>query len=167
MNRKLLLVLALLVAGSSHGALKVWVSGESLRAADLNANFTEVNTAATALVTNAKVSGSAAIAHSKMATPTLIPKIVVSVAASCAATPCTMTINSGATSVTRAGGGQYSVTFPTRGNAVYAPMVSVISASDVRCTTSTQAATSTAVLCYNGAGVAVDSGFTFLLLDDN
>lgn len=81
-------------------SLKVWTSGETIRSTDLNANFAALN-AYTGLITNARIDAAAAISHTKMATPALIPKAYVQVGTStpCSADPCTIVEGSGVSSV--------------------------------------------------------------------
>jgi hypothetical protein len=60
------------------GSIHTWTTNERLKSADLNSNFQHIHNALvggthTAIV-NADLSGSAAIAHSKLATPALVPK---------------------------------------------------------------------------------------------
>lgn len=62
------------VSPATAGSIKVWSNGETVKASDLNSNFSHVHTGVDAPIVNADISASAAIAHSKLATPGLIPK---------------------------------------------------------------------------------------------
>lgn len=70
----LLLIPAVAVASS----IKTWSSAETIRASDLNSNFSHLHSnlghGHGTIITNADVSATAAIAHTKMATPALLPK---------------------------------------------------------------------------------------------
>jgi hypothetical protein len=69
-----------LVSAVSFGtAIKTWVSGERITPADLNSNFSHIHDNGVivgegARLTNNEVSATAAISHSKLATPALVPK---------------------------------------------------------------------------------------------
>lgn len=173
-----LAVLACLVqAGDSFAAacsLKSWSSGETIKAADLNSNFTCINSGAVGLGTNATnthIDTSAAIAHSKFATPALVPKAfaVVTPGTDCSASPCTLSASSRITSITRSGAGTYSVMLAyTAANSVYGVNVSVHEA-DMMCYTNTFTTTTFALVCRetDGTPAAADSSFTITVMDND
>lgn len=70
--------LLLIPAVAAASTIKTWSGGETVRATDLNANFSHLHSnlghGHGAVITNSDVSASAAIAHTKLATPTLVPK---------------------------------------------------------------------------------------------
>lgn len=183
MNRYLLLLIAVVAALAvpwvAFATLPKpsWSNGETVRAVDLNANFQHLEAAAkggshTAIV-NADISNSAAIAHNKLATPSLVPKLwalVGDTSASCTASPCTLTVSVGVTSVTRSSQGDYVVTFPARANAVFAPMVSLVewaAGNGVGCNTNTRTTTTFGVKCTDAAGADQDAAFVVMLFDND
>lgn len=179
-KRKLGIVMAVLAAAvASAGTIKVWTAGEYITATDLNANFAHIHNTMVGghgpRLVNADVSGSAAIAHSKLATPALLPKAWVTVLTACSSGTCTMVDNSGIAGVTYSGVtdggtaiGQYTVTFTTpRSAATYAVLTSAFNSADPRyCLTSAQNTGTFIINCYNGDGGApANTGFTALVLD--
>lgn len=107
------------------GPIKTWQAGEVITASDLNANFQHIHNRMVgghgARLVNADVSASAAIAHSKMATPALLPKAMGGVVTACSVGPCSWGFNSGHTSTfARASAGNYTMTLSAaRANATY------------------------------------------------
>lgn len=89
MNKWKHVLVAVLAAAvvSDAGPVKVWSSGEILTAGDINANFSHIHNLMVgghgARLVNADVSATASIAHSKLATPTLIPKAVAQISTIC------------------------------------------------------------------------------------
>lgn len=133
MKRKLAVAAILLIAMvAMAGPIKTWSSGEVITASDLNANFQHIHNLMVgghgARLVNADVNASAAIAHSKLATPTLIPKAVGGVILPCDGGTCTFAVSQGfASTFTRGSVGQYAVTFSvTRANTAYIPMANVV-----------------------------------------
>ncbi len=164
------LLAVLFIATAATAALKVWTGHETLKYTDLNANFTQVNTSATELVTNAKVSSGAAIAHSKLATPALVPKAWVLVATSCTSlgSTCTITESSGVTSVVHDGSvvGRYTITFSsTLANTNYAIFTNALGA--VRsCFVTGRSTTVVTIDCYDLATpTAADTAFNLMMMD--
>lgn len=97
------------------GPIKVWVAGETITASDINANFAHIHNLMVgshgARLVNADVSASAAIAHSKLATPALLPKAIGARVLPCDGGTCTWNVNSGFTSTfVRTFAGQYTLT---------------------------------------------------------
>lgn len=84
-------LLGLFVAGSVALAsgIKNWSSGETIRSADLNSNFNHIHNTMVgghgARLTDSDVSSTAAIQHSKMQYPALLPKAWVRTNGACAA----------------------------------------------------------------------------------
>jgi hypothetical protein len=147
-------------------AIKVWNSSETILVADLNSNFSTVNTAATALVTNAKVDANAAIAHTKLATPSLVPK-AWAVVANCTADPCTK--NEGTSkigSVNWTSTGIMTVNLSgTWANAYVGVLITPINAADRQCWATSTSTTTIGVKCMDLAGVVQNSGFSILVMD--
>lgn len=175
-------ILALLLTATMAiaGTIKTWSSGETLRSADLNSNFSHIHTTMVgghgARLVNADVSASAAIDHSKMATPALFPKAWAAISsASCTSTPCTINASSGVTSITRSATGTYSVLIPARTNTAYGVMVQSVAPSGATATTMAVcyvepiiSTTTIAVDCFKNDGTgAQDTGFTILILDND
>lgn len=154
------------------GSIKTWTN-EQLSPSDLNTTFQHIHNNMVgghgARLVNADVSTSAAIGHSKMATPALLPKAWATLSAACGASPCTIAAGSGVTSITRSGAGLYVVTYPARANVNYFAMVVSNTTGQPLCTAAIAGATSTSVTCFDDAAtpVATDGQFNFLLLDDD
>lgn len=133
--------------------LKTWSTNESVTASDLNGNFQYLNNVKVGggkLLVNADVSASAAIAHSKLATPALVPKAWAQVGGTCSSSPCTITSSSGISAITRVSTGLYNVALSTtRANAAYA--VIAVSEDDsgptVACSANTPTTTSFTLSC--------------------
>lgn len=170
-----LLLVLLLAVPVTASAIKVWVTGETLRAADLNANFAHIHNTKVGdgtLLVNADVSSSAAIAHSKLATPALVPKIFGLAAGAtsvlgCTASPCTLYANTGLTSTTRSGVGTYVFTFPARANVDYVTFLTAYhTVSAVFCVAQARTTTTVTAVCADAAGAATDAAVSFMIMDD-
>lgn len=177
MKKILLTLLIALIGGVSvvyaSALTKTWSAGETLLASDLNANFSHIHDNMVgnhgARLVNADVSTSAAIAHSKLASPALVPKAFAAITTTtCAAGTCTMDASSGVTSVTWSATGVYIVTLnPARANAAYAPFATSHTSS-IFCATTTIAAATYRVDCKTDAAVATNTPFsTFIMDNDN
>jgi hypothetical protein len=165
------------ISRMSHGALYVWGSDEVVGATQLNANFTELNTAKVGggvTLTNADVASNAAIAHSKLATPALVPKAWATLNANCtgstaAGTACTVSDSSQVTSITTNGAsGQFRLNLAyTPSNANFAVIVTSHTAISVCMATSRATAAPHAVVtCLDYTGAANDvNQFSVLVLD--
>lgn len=188
-NRKGLLPLAIIlglglaVLGPPGIALassiKVWSTGETLRSADLNSNFAHIHDNMVgnhgARLTNADVNASAAIAHSKLQTPALIPKAWAVVSASCGSSPCTLGDSSMVTSITRTGAGAYPVTLSyTPSSLNFGVVLTSLTSGAAICYVSSRA-TSAPHFQVNCVSIPVpsgptdaaptDAGFTLTVLD--
>lgn len=177
-NVTAVLALVLLVGGAAWAALKVWVSGETVRASDLNSNFTQVYNAATANITNSRIDNAAAISHSKLATPSLVPKAIIGSASACLSAAdgasCTLAFNYGATiTAVRTSEGFYTMTWGVaRANSVYMPQANSYITTDSDAVTnycvSVEQTTSTFVVkCYTHAGTISDTRFMVVVYDDD
>lgn len=167
------------LGGVAWASLKVWSTGEIIRSTDLNANFSELNTTkvgGTVKLTNSDVSTSAAIAHSKLATPALLPKAFAAVNSTCNSSPCTLTSSSKVTTITRSGDGAYAVTLAyAPANASFGVFLYVNSAHwasyGLGClvTNLQQSAPQFTIACNRTSdGAAEDpSGFTILVMDND
>jgi hypothetical protein len=165
---------ALLVTGiAAASAIKSWSSAETVTATDLNANFTHIHNTMVgshgARLVDADVSSSAAIAHSKMATPALLPKAYAYVGSSCGASPCTLSSSSQVTSITRTGVGAYSVTLAyTPGDANFAVLVAPHTA-DRHCRSFTHqtAGPQFLISCVenDADGTPQDTNFSLIVMD--
>lgn len=168
----LAVLLALCIAGVVNaGAIKTWTN-EVLLYSDLNSTFAHIHNAlrggSHTLIVNADISSSAAIAHSKLATPALVPKIWAAVLSDCTASPCTIGTDIGVSTITRSAVGEYVVNFDlTRTNNVYGVTVTPFDSSGIRMCRLTSTTTATANISCFDAAAAVDTGFTFVLYDDN
>lgn len=169
---------------------KTWSTGERVTATDLNSNFShaEANLKGSGhtLIVNADISGSAAITHSKMATPALLPKAwgVVGLTGACnggaaAGTACTVDANSGVTAVKSNGTtGEYRVDLAfSPANAVYGVMVTSMT-RDAYCVVDLTSlalqagagdanGTNFVISCETDASADVNAVFTFTVLDND
>lgn len=170
----------LLAVPAFAGAIKTWASGEILRAADLNSNFTHIHNSMVgghgARLVDADVSASALIAHSKLATPALVPRAWAKVGSgttACAAGACTLAASSKVTGVAWSATGVYDVTLaytPTNLNfSVWVTAGPATGANKVFCQTSGTATATphVSVACYTDAGAANDAVFNILVMDND
>ncbi len=172
-----MLVCTLLGGVAIASAIKSWSTSETIQAYDLNSNFSHVHSQAERSWTNSNISASAAISHSKLASPGLVPKIwglvskTGSYGAACDASPCTVDIQqptSTVTSVTRTSTGLYVINWASlRTDAIYGlfltPMVGAMACKHVITSSTTALAT---VQCVNDLGSAADGAFQFMLMDN-
>lgn len=178
MKLKIVVAAVLVVAlAALAGPIKVWSAGEYITAADLNATLTHLHSSVGhghgPVVVNSDISASAAISHSKLATPSLLPKAWAALddSVDCTAGSCTISEAVNISSVTRGGAaGQYTVTFTSpRPNAAYAVLISGASdaVGNTRCQVSgATAAASFDVICYVAStGAGQDGYFSFMILD--
>lgn len=152
------------------GPIKTWASGEYITSSDLNANFSHIHNTMVGghgpKLLNSDVSGSAAIAHSKLATPPLLPKAWISLAAACTAGTCVNVDLAVVTSATFVSAGVYTVNFPTRGSSSYGTLVTAFGNSLINCGVTARTATTATVTCVTGTtGAVTNAAFTFMLLD--
>lgn len=166
-----------MLTAMAPGALHVWSSDEVVTSSDLNGNFTFLNTTKLGggvQATNSDISASAAIAHSKMATPALLPKAWATLNANCtgsaaANTACTVSDSSQVTSITtNAFTGQFKLNLAyTPANANFAVFVTSHTATSVCMAQSRQTAAPQAIItCFDYAGAALDTNqFSVLVMD--
>lgn len=178
-KRKLGIFAAILVGALAiAGPIKVWSTGSTVSAADLNANFAHLHANVGhghgAILVNADIASSAAISHAKLATPALLPKAVAqvgSVALACTAGTCAQNNAAGLTaSVVWTSTGLYTATWsPARPNAQYIVMASSqpVSGADVYCRPQAVSAVGFTVGCLSTAGAAVDTTFNFVVYDND
>lgn len=157
--------------------LHAWSTGEVLRAADLNANFTALKNGKVGsgvTLTNADVSSVAAIAHSKLATAALVPKAWAVVTANCTGsaalgTACTLGDSSQVTSITtNAFTGQFQLRLAyTPANANFAILVTTRTATSVCMANQTSTSNPHAIIqCFDYAGATLDvNQFSVLVMD--
>ena len=163
------ILIALVVTGVANaGAIKTW-STEVLLSSDLNATFEHIHGAlrggSHTLITNADLSASAAIAHTKMATPGLLSKGWASLSAVCAAGTCAQAEASGiAFTITFVSDGLYNVAFAARTDAAYAAFATALTV-DHYCTVHTQSTSAFRVECQLHDGVATNTAFNVMLMD--
>lgn len=183
MKRRLIAAAICCVAiAAVAGPIKVWQSGEIITATDINANFQHIHNTMVgshgARLKNSDVSTTAAISHSKLAQPALLPKAVGAQVNACTASPCTWDLATGfPTTYTRLSAGAYSITFSTaRPNAQYGVHVTCHNEGSEMCVCtprrSSFATTGFTVECYleptTGANPALgDHGITVTVYDDN
>jgi hypothetical protein len=169
---------------SVASSIKVWSNSESLTSQDLNANFAHIHNTMVgshgARLVNTDVSPTAAIAHTKMATPALLPKAWAVVYDQCDAGiadgggNCTVGASSRVTSVTRTSSGYYDVTLGyTPVNAQFAVIVSGRSQQLIDDNGSCQSnyannsAPHIKIRCYAVHDAGTDSSFSFIVMDDS
>jgi hypothetical protein len=173
--RKFAIVAVLLfayVAGA--GAIHSWSTGEYITSTDLNAALGHLHAnlghGHGPILINSDISTGAAIAHSKLATPALVPKSWYTVgAAACSAATCTAVDSSVITSVSRSGAGLYVANFPTRGDANYGVLLTSHTAASNLCWITARTATTASFSCALSSvpGTPVDASFTVLILDSS
>lgn len=171
------LVIWLLTAGLASAALKVWVSGETIQSADLNSNFSQINATAGGLVTNARVSSTAAIASSKLAGYRLMPRMWASLTnnnSTCSTTQgsnCTETTAGLGSIVGTGDAGTYEVRLGyTASNSDYAPQVGIQMAGSTTaatCGVYQLGTTNFTVRCLDIAGAPLNMGFTVVVYDND
>ncbi len=153
------------------GAIHSFSSPETLTAANLNDNFTHIHNALRGgthtLITNPDVAANAAIAHSKLATPALVPKAFAGISADCTSNPCNMYVNQGMTTAIRGSGGSYTVSFSARTDDSYAAYITARSSVAAYCRNNGQTSSTVKVGCYDATGNVTDSGFQILLMDND
>jgi hypothetical protein len=116
-------------------------------------------------IVDADVSASAAIAHSKLATPALVPKAYWVDYDACGAGACTANDSTGVTSVTGDGSGLYTVVIPDRGNANYLLMVTQNGAG--KCYPYLPiSATGFQIECRDSGGTLANSSISFIIMDN-
>lgn len=171
-------LLAGLIFGGIAGAssIKVWVAGETLSVADLNSNFAHIHNLMVGghggRLMNADVNASAAIAHSKLATPALVPKAFAAQEAVCDGGTCVPAVESRMGNVTRTGTGVYTVAIsPSLVNTDYAVIVTpkgcAAANSTCACRDSAHNTNGVEIACYDMAGTATDAAFSVLIMDNN
>lgn len=172
-------VIILLATVALGSAIKVWGPGDILSSTDLNANFAHIHTTMVgghgARLVDADVNNSAAISHSKLATPRLVPKAIAAVSTNCtAAGACTLFAPAYRISaITRLGSaGLYRVDFsPALSDASYFPAVTCATAGGAFCLCtyeySTMSTTSLFVDCYDATGALMNAAPGVVIYDDN
>ncbi len=166
--------IGLAIAGPIH----TWQVGEVITSTDLNAAFSHIHNTMVGghgpRLVNSDINSGAAISHSKLAAPSLLPKVWISV--DCATTPGTCTELSGTgASVTYGGAtGFSSIAFDVaRTNNVFGSIVSAETTEGYACVTTGHTSSSATVKCTRSnpdAGVTdalVNANYTYMLLDDN
>lgn len=183
-HRLVLSILLLATTLATAGAIKTWASGATLNSADLNNNFAHIHNAMVgghgARLVDADVSGSAAIALSKIAgiSAIILPKAWahVSLAASGCNTgaypdACDFT-GSGVTGISNTALGVYTVTLSTTpANAAFAVVVNPVTAGgtfDRTCIPGDFAAAAPqfTIKCFDLAAGAATPGFSFIYMDN-
>lgn len=162
---------ALICSFAIAGGIKTWSSNEIVTNTDLNANFQHLHSNLGhnhgAVIVNADISPTAAVSHSKLATPSLLPKLWAQVSPGCTASPCTLASSQGVTSITRTGAGSYVVNFPARTNAAYAVFLSS-GLGDISCRYGANTTTTVAVICFTTSTLAAtDAEFSVMVMDNN
>lgn len=171
-------------AHTASPAMVTFQAGAKLTAADLNNALAHIHNTLSGGITDANLSTSAAIAHTKLATPALVPKASAVVTANCdgaaaAGTDCTFTSISNVTAVSAqgtAGGGIYCVDLAyAPANTVFVVNVTSHTATAVCIATDRNAGSACGadtynfyVRCFDYAGAAVNNvQFGFTVMDDN
>jgi hypothetical protein len=172
-TRLWLLAAAFFAFGVVASPIHVFNSGDALTSADINANFSHIHSMMVGghgpKLTNSDVNASAAIAHTKLATPALLPKLWWSGTTACTTTPCASADSSGFSLVTRSAAGTYLATFSlTRVDANYGIWVTTLASGLINCVPTGRNAGSVAIGCTTvTTGVATDASFSILILDSS
>lgn len=170
-------IAALFGAVALSATIRTFTVGDVIQPSDLNANFTHIHNTMVGghggRLVDADVNSAAAIAHSKMATPGVLPKstfIIGSGITPCSAGTCTVTGTAGITpsSVVYNSAGNYTVTIPARANAVYSvQLTSQYCASACTCSLQTGVSTTAfTVQCYNMSAAATNAVVGVTIMDD-
>lgn len=175
---KRLAIVALLIPWLAlAGSIKSWGTNDQIQASDLNANFNHIHNSMVgghgARLVNSDVSPSAAISHSKLATPALVPKAFAAVTTVCTASPCTLADSSQVTSIARTGAGAYTVTLAyTPANASFAAIVTAKNtAADAAhkgycmVTNVDNGVPNINIACFDSTGAAADMGLFLIVMD--
>lgn len=163
------IILASVVAASS---IKTWSSGETLQYSDLNANFSHIHGTMVgghgARLVNSDVSTSAAIAHTKMATPSLLPKAIGYTSTTCTTGTCAMALSAGlGYTIAFTSTGVYTLTWSSaRPNNVYMGVANSTLGTGGWCSVDSIGTTTCIIRCQNLSGVA-NSNFSFAIFDDD
>lgn len=183
MKKKLLIAAALVIPLVAYaGSIKTWSSGETLRSADLNSNFSHIHSTMVgghgARLVDADVASNAAIAQSKVVgVSEAIPQVAkafirfagAAVTTTCGATPCTVYVNmpAGATTgVVRTGAGIYEVTLATaRADTSFVVLVNSFSPLAV-CGLNALTTTLVTIQCVDLAGAATDAVVSLVIFDN-
>lgn len=174
------LALGLLTIGRVNAqTLHSWSTGQVIYASDLNANFTALKSGKVGsgvTLVNSDVSASAAISHSKLATPALVPKAWAYVSAACtgsaaAGTVCTTDDKSGVTSITTNGTtGVFRLNLSyTPANANFAVFTTPRTAGTAQCAVTAlgTSAPHATISCFDYTGAAFDVNQFFVLVMDS
>jgi hypothetical protein len=172
--------LMLVGAIATAGSIKTWNTADTLTASDLNANFQHIHNNMVgghgARLVDADVSTSANINYTKLQNGRGIARAFAALSASACGTPatCTLAESMNITSVVgTASTGVYTVTLAytaTDSNFVIVASPGSAGGSTAGVITCTGLATSTTtaqIVCYDAAGAAQDSNFTFVVFDNN
>ncbi len=160
------------LAHSETPSMVTWTVGQKLTYTDLNDAFSHVHNTLSGGLSNTNLSSSAAIAHSKMATPGVLPKSFLYVGTPCTVNGvCAETVDQGATSVTtRTATGTYDIIWSSvRTNAAYGLLVVGHGVGNFICSQQDTAnVAGFRVNCFTAdTGVAADAPFTVVMFDDN
>jgi 3-oxoacyl-(acyl-carrier-protein) synthase len=165
-----LLTTAVAYSHSGTGTFTVFSYGQSLSSAQLNENFAHIHDTFSGGITNVHISPSAAIAHSKLAQPNLLPKAVAMTTSACnGATSAICSISSlgNVTQIRGAGtAGRYSITLNYTPTSSTFPVVLTSNTSGNICSAITLSTTAphVTIVCGNAAGgTAVDTAFTIVV----
>lgn len=176
MKKLKILAVLLIPAIALASSIKVWTSAETIRASDLNANFSHLHNnlghGHGAVITNADIAADAGISHSKFASPALVAKGWASMNTLCdgavasgTACPATVTLSGRVTAIQTSGtAGQYLVQFSPSFSSTSAYAAFVTAGSSILChiTVKTSASQLT-VQCRDWAGVLANSLFDIVV----
>lgn len=164
------------VGVASAGAIHTWAPGDVLLSSDLNSTLQHIHNTMVGgghnQIVNSDISSSAAISHSKLATPALVPK-AHGLVTQCTSTPCTVSEGTGITSVTRSSAGDYQVILSYGPqDAAYSmlltPAFPVGGTVSVACSVVTSGTPFTTfdIHCEDDTGTDIDTGFSILIMDN-
>ena len=161
----------LVLGGIAFASLKVWSTGEIIRSTDLNSNFSTLNTTKVGggvQATNSDISSSAAISHTKLATPALVPKAWAYVVATCSSDPCTVAVSSGITTINRSGAGVYVAHLNSaRADSYFAPFATPQDSGGIYCVVGVTSTSAVTIRCFGGGGTTpTDTAFSLMILDN-
>lgn len=172
----LLLTLCVLAPSAANAACKVWQPGEVIKATDLNACHSYINSTVVgqrgARLVDADVSPTANIALSKLAAQILLPKAWAVLRSGCdgaaaAGTTCTVAGGTGITSIKSTGStGVYGVTLTQAPSSLnFAPIATSGDAAH-HCSSGLWSLTAPhfKITCSDGAGAASNATFSLIVM---
>lgn len=154
---------------SGAPSFTTWSANQKLTSTDLNNTMAHLHNTFSGNIDDTMISTAAAIQHSKLQYPILVPKAAAYVAPNCTTASCTLAFTSRIATIARSGAGNYIVTLTyTAPNNVFGIVTTPATGGTAITCISTAVSTSTyGIACVDAAGVAQDTGFMTTVYDDD